>query len=409
MGKESVIQSSGELEIVVVKSFEEIEAIRPIWEQMQAAEPCPEINADIDRYLSVIKTRAGDVQPYIMLIKQNGVLVSMVIGQFQNTRIKCNLGRMILFKPLLRELAVVYGGVMGNLTDEIRSLLIGELMNGLRRGEFDVVLFNHLKTDSSIYHIARKVPGLFCRDHFCKAEQHWRMSIPEDIDKFLDVCSHNSRRNFRRWTKKLEKKYPDQVRMVTYSEKDEVAEALKIVADISANTYQRAFGGGLVDDAPTRSLFEAAAKKDWLRIYILFIVNEPCAFWTTLKYARTHYAEYTAYSPKWKDLHVGSILFFKILKQICGDPVVNSFDFSFGAGQHKRWGNSRQWPEASVSIFAPRPFPVFVNLIRSSTLAMSILAQRMITGMGIHNLVQRYRRRRIVRKLARAEYDSFLI
>jgi hypothetical protein len=95
---------------------------------------------------------------------------------------------------------------------------------------------------------------------------------------------------------------------------------------------------------------------------------------------------------------VGSILFLKIVEEICGDPAVNTFDFSFGNGQHKEGGDSRHWEEASVFIFAPRPFPVFVNLIRSSTLATSMLAQHVITKLGILNPVQRYRRRMILRE-----------
>jgi hypothetical protein len=228
------MQPSGDLEVVVIRSIEGIETIRETWERMQFDQPYPKINADIDRYLSVIKTRTQDVQPYIILIKQNGVVVSMAIGQFQNTRIKCNIGRMTLFKPLLRELVVVYGGILGNLTDEIRSLLIEELMNVLRRGQVDVVLFNHLKTDSSIYYIARKVPGLFCRDHFPKAEQHWCMSVPDHMDRFWEACSRNRRKKLRKYIRKLEKRYPGQVKMVTFSRQEEVAEGLRIAADISA-------------------------------------------------------------------------------------------------------------------------------------------------------------------------------
>jgi hypothetical protein len=186
--------------------------------------------------------------------------------------------------------------------------------------------------------------------------------------------------------------------MVTFSKQEEVAEGLRVAAGISANTYQRAFGGGLVPDTTTRALFEAAARKGWLRIHILFVADEPCAFWTALKYGRTYFAELTAYSPKWGDLHVGSILFVKIVEQICGDPVVNAFDFGIGTGQHKEVGDSRHWEEVPVFIFAPRPFPVFVNLVHSSTLAMSILAQHVITKLGIGNFVERYRRRRILRK-----------
>jgi len=395
---ESYIQSPHEWEVLVVRDFEEIEAVRQTWEKMQAEEPYPRINADIDRYLATLKATSNSIEPYIIVLKENGWPAAMVIGWIGKDRLKCVIGRRALFKPALRQLSVIYGGVIGKKTEQISRVLVGELMKELRRGEVDVVFLNHLETDSSLYHVARKMPGLLCRGHFPKVEAHMCMSIPEGFDQFLEACSHNGRRNFRRWTRKLENRYPGQVRMITYSEENEVAEAIEIAAKISAETYQHAYGGGVTNDAGTRAFYRAAAKKGWLRIHLLFIGDEPCAFLTALKYDRIYLAELTGYSPKWKDLQVGNILFFKIVEQLCGDPVVDSFDHSFGEGQHKRWGDSRQWPEASVSIFAPRLFPVFVNQIQSSTLAISILTQHVITKLGIHNSVQRYRRKKIPKK-----------
>ena len=398
MGKESVIQSSGELEIVVVKSFEEIEAIRPIWEQMQAAEPYPEINADIDWYLSVVKTRAKDVKPYIMLIKQHGILVSMVIGQLQNTRIKCNLGRMTLFKPLLRELAVVYGGVLGNLTDEIRSLLIEELMNVLRRGEVDVVIFNHLKTDSPMYRSVRKIPGLLTRGYLPKTEIHWFTAMPADMEDFYKSLSPKHRSNLRRYIRNLEKSYPGQLKIVTYTKDHEVEEAIAAASEISATTYQHAFGHGIVNCHSTRELLKQAAKKGWLRLHILYINEKPAAFHTIFKYGRICFGYVMGFDPKWKRFCIGTILFLKIMEKLCADPTVQYFDFGIGDAEYKQHYGNGQWPEASALIVAPRPFPLFVNLIRSSTLAMSMFAQYVIASLGIHNLVQRYRRKRILRK-----------
>jgi len=400
---ESYIQSPHEWEVLVVRDFEEIEAVRQTWEKMQAEEPYPRINADIDRYLATLKATSNSIEPYIIVLKENGWPAAMVIGWIGKDRLKCVIGRRALFKPALRQLSVIYGGVIGKKTEQISRVLVGELMKELRRGEVDVVFLNHLETDSSLYHVARKMPGLLCRGHFPKVEAHMCMSIPEGFDQFLEACSHNGRRNFRRWTRKLENRYPGQVRMITYSEENEVAEAIEIAAKISAETYQHAYGGGVTNDAGTRAFYRAAAKKGWLRIHLLFIGDEPCAFLTALKYDRIYLAELTGYSPKWKDLQVGNILFFKIVEQLCGDPVVDSFDHSFGEGQHKRWGDSRQWPEASVSIFAPRLFPVFVNQIQSSTLAISILTQHVITKLGIHNSVQRYRRKKILKKAQRVK------
>jgi len=398
MRKESDTQPSDGLEIVVIKSFEEIEANREVWEQMQADKAYPQINADIDWYLSVVKTRTKDIRPYIMLIKQHGIVVSMMIGQLQNTRIKCNLGRMTLFKPLLRELAVVYGGVLGNLTDEIRSLLIEELMNVLRRGEVDVVVFNHLKTDSPMYRSVRKIPGLPTRGYLPKTEIHWFMAMPANMEDFYKSLSPKHRSNLRRYIRNLEKSYPGQLKIVTYTKEHEVEEAIATASEISATTYQHAFGYGIVNCHSTREFLRQAAKKGWLRLHILYINEKPAAFQTTFKYGRICFGYAVGFDPKWKRFRIGTVLFLKIMEKLCADPAVQHYDFGIGDTEYKQHYGNGQWPEASVLIFASRPFPLFVNLIRSSTLAMSMFAQYVITSLGIHDLVRRYRRRRILRK-----------
>ena len=391
------------LEVVVVRSIEGIEAIRETWERLQSNEPYPKINADIDRYLMMHTAARHDSEPYILLLKEFGHYVAMLIGLIEKKHVKCAISRKTLFAPVLRQLMVVYGGIIGRVTNETCRLLLGELIRVLRSGEVDVVWFHKLETDSLLYRVARTMPDLLGRDYFPKAERHWYMSVPNHIDRFWKTCSRNRRKHLRKYTKRLETRYPGQVKMVTFSRQEEVAEGLRIGADISANTYQRAFGGGLVNDDSTRAIFEAAAKKDWLRIYILFVAGEPCAFLYVLKYGRIFFAEETGYSPKWKDWNVGSIIHLKVVEQICGDPVVDTLDFGFGDLHHKRLGDSRQWTEAPVFIFAPRLFPVFVNLIRSSTLVTTIFTQRIIDRLRIHNLVQRYRRRRILQKHAREQ------
>lgn len=401
MKNDSVTSKSNGLEVVLVRSAEDIEVIREAWERLQSEESYPKINADIDRYLMIHKTVRNDFNPYIMLFKEHGQPCAMLIGLIEEGRLRCSIARKTLFAPVLRQLMVVYGGIIGRVTTEIHRLMIAELMKILDRGEVDVVLFQKLKTDSELFRIARTMPGFLGRDYFPKVEQHWYMSIPDQVDKFWKACSHNRRKQLRKYTRRLERKYPGQIKMVEFSRQEEVAEGLRIAADISENTYQRAFGGGLVNDGTTRAFFEAAVKKDWLRHYILFVAGEPCAFLYILKYGRICFAEETGYSPKWKDWNVGSIIHLKVVEQFCDDPDVDILDFGFGEVRHKRLGDCGRWTEAPVFIFAQRPFPVFVNLIRSLTLTTTILAKRVIARFGIHNLVQRYRRRRIVQKNAR--------
>lgn len=392
--------SSDGLEVVVVKSIEGIEAVRETWERLQSNEPYPKVNADIDRYLMMHTTVMDDRTPYIMLVKEYGQPCAMLIGLIEKGRLKCAIARKTLFAPVLRRLVVVYGGIIGRVTNKICHLLVGELVKVLHKGGVDVVLFQKLETDSLLYRTALTMPDWFSRDYFTKSELHWYVSVPDHIDQFWKACSHNRRKLLRKYIRKLEMRYPKQVKMVTFSRQEDVAEGLRIAAGISSDTYQHAFGGGLVNDDTTRTTFEAAAKKGWLRIYILFVADEPCAFLYVLKYGRICFAEQTAYSPKWKDWNVGSIINLKVVEQICADPMVDTLDYGFGDVRYKQLGNCRQWTEAPVFIFAPRLFPVFVNLIRSLTLGTTILTQRTIDRLRMHDLVQRYRRKRIVQKQA---------
>lgn len=390
------------LHIEIIRSFEEIENIRRIWEEMQAKEAYPTTNADIDRYLLFMKAEKKPVEPYIILIKDNDTVVSMLIGLIHQSRINCDLGRKTIFKPLLKTLTVVYGGILGNPSKNICDLLIGEITTLLNSGEIDAAHFNHLVTDSSFYKYTRKKTNIFRRTHFPKILPIRYLMIPQSFDQFLDACSHNSRRNYRRWTKKFENNFTNRFEIKTYSNDDEVDTALEQMARISAKTYQGACGRSIVNDTATQVLLHNAAKKNWLRSYILSIDNEPCAFWTGQKYGSVFYAEFTGYLTKWQKFHIGTILFFNLVRDLCEDSDVSFLDFSFGEGQHKHWGESRLRSVASVYIFAPRVFPIIVNIIHSSLLSFRTFAIGLAKRLHFLNIIQKYRHRIIVQKKVKA-------
>jgi len=386
------------MEISYIRTFEEIEGIRPIWEHLQAKENFPKINADIDRYLSIIKTVREEIQPYILLVKQNDVVVGMLIGHIYRNPIKCNLGRKTIFKPYLKILSVVYGGILGNLSKDTCDLLMGELTTLLRNDELDAVYFNHLETDSFFYKYIRKKTNALCRSHFPKIEYHVAISAPQDTEYLLKCCSKNRRKHIRKYIKRLEKEYPGKVKLSVYTKEKEVDLAIETIANISSQTYQWAFGGGLVNDEKTRIIWHSAAKKGWLRVYILNVNNEPCAFRYALKYRRTYFGELIGYLPKWKDFNVGTVLFMKFIEQICHEPDVERIDFGFGGGYHKELGNSYCWPEASLYIYAPKVFPIMVNIIQSTTSAISISTEHLVNKLGVFNAVQKYRRKKVIQK-----------
>lgn len=231
-------QLSGYCEIVAATNFEEIEAIRPIWEQMQRDEPHPVPNADIDRYFSVVKTSGDDVRPHIMVMKCEGRPVAITIGRIEKRRLDFKLGYKTLFSPALRCLSVVYGGIIGQPSAELCEALIGEIMNVLRRGQADLVYFNHLGIDSPIYKLCKTVPGFFSRSYFVPAESYWQTYIPDKVEEFYRQIPNSRKRRWSRDIRQLETISSSEIKIACYRQLSDVNHLIDVACQIKESTYK---------------------------------------------------------------------------------------------------------------------------------------------------------------------------
>jgi hypothetical protein len=137
--------------VTVLRRLEDIEAIRPIWEEMQRHEPCPIPNADIERYIANMKAIGDDAEPYIILVRGNDLPVAMTVGRIRERRFDFKVGYKKLFGTSLRCLSILYGGIIGRISDDLGTVLVGELMNVLRRREADMVYLTWLGRSVSFY------------------------------------------------------------------------------------------------------------------------------------------------------------------------------------------------------------------------------------------------------------------
>ena len=382
-------KSCDQWEIKVATSFEEIEDIRPIWEKMQSDEPCPVPNTDIDRYLSVVKTRGDDVRPYIMVVKYDGRPVTLMIGWIEQRRLDLKLGYKTLFSPMLRYLSIVYGGIIGQPSAELSKVLIGELMRKFRSREVDVLYFNHLKTETAFYQLVRKMPPLLTRDYFHKVEDHWRMSVPENIDQFFSARKRGHRYKLRRAIKKYGEKFPGDNMFIKYTATNEVEDFIIKAADISSKTYQSALGVGIVNDEGTKSLLKEAAMRGWFRGNILMADSKPCAFLLGLAYKNVYYGVSTGYDPAFRSYWPGTIIFLKVLESLCADTSIEMVDFYFGDAWYKQSYGTEHWPEASAYIFAPKLRLTLINLLRSSMMCMNNVLEYLVNKIEAVNWIKR--------------------
>ncbi len=382
-------QSSGRWKITIARNFEEIEALRPMWEQMQHNELWPAPDADIDRYLSVIKATADGVQPYIMLLEHNNGPAAMIICRLEKHQLKLKLGYGELLKPELKCLTVVYGGILGQPEDDLCSLLVSELMKQLRSNKVDMTYFNRLKTDTAFYQAIRRIPGYLVRSSSPEIEEHWHMSVPDNIEQFYSARSHKHRANLRRAIRKFEQDFPGKNIFSTYTSEGDVDEFIRIAADVSSKTYQHALGVGIVNDERTRYLMTSAASKNWFSGHILYAGDKPCAFQYGFRYEKVYYLVSIGYDPAFRSYWPGRILFLKVLESLCVDPSIKMIDFYFGDAWYKKHYGTEHWSEACTYIFAPRLRLILINMLRSSTMRVNSGLAYLFNKIGAVDLIKR--------------------
>ena len=380
MKSESDAKPCDEWEIKVAKSFEEVEAVRDIWVQMQRGESMPALNTDIDRYLSVVESLKETVQPYIIVLYYDGDPKAIVIGRIEMRRITCRVGYATILKPSLRCLTVVYGGILGKPSDRTSVKLLQELTNTLKRGDVDAVFFNQLQLDSPLYELTRTMPNFLCRCYSPVVEPHWQTHLPESMGAFYKDMSGSRRRYLRRYSTALEKAGSGPVEMVCYRSEDKLDYVISIASEISSKTYKHALNVGFRDDYLTRSLLTKAAKQNRLRAYVLYVGGEPCAFEFGIEYGNVFFPEYIGYDPLLRSCSPGTVLFIRVVEDLIENSNVRVFDYGFGAAVYKERFGTNFWPEASIFIFAPRFYPVVINILQSSVKSLNA---------GLHFVMQK--------------------
>ena len=377
-------------EIKIAKSFEEIEAVRDIWIQMQRDESMPALNTDIDRYLAIVELLKEKVQPYIIVLYYNSVPQAMVIGRIESKRITCRVGYATILKPSLRCLIVVYGGILGQPSEQMGARILQELTCILKQRDVDAIFFNQLRLDSPLYNLTRKTPNILCRCYSPVVEPHWQTQLPDSMEAFYKGMSGSRKRYLRRYTTALEKAASGPVEMVCYRSEDKLDQVISIASEISAKSYKQALNVGFRDDYLTRLLLTKAARQRRLRAYVLYANGKPCAFEYGIEYGNVFFPEHIGYDPLLRSCSPGTVLFIRVVEDLIENSNVRVFDYGFGAAAYKERFGTEFWPEASVYIFAPRLYPVVINILRSSVGSLNAALQYVVQKIGFVGWIKRH-------------------
>jgi CelD/BcsL family acetyltransferase involved in cellulose biosynthesis len=370
-------------------SRDEIEGIRPAWEKLQSHR-----NSDIGHYLNVLGTRANIIAPHVMVVWTGGVPVSMAVGRIEQLTLRFKVGVATVYSPRVRALRIIYGGLLGEQTVETAEALHRELMRFLASGQVDAIRFDYLPVESPLYGLLENGSGLLQRDRFATVDTHWRMTLPESLDAFYQSRSGKHRGWLRRMERLLERDIPGGVRYSSCTSDSDLDRIFADAESIAQKTYQRQMGVGFVDNEETRRIQGFLARQGRLRVYFTHVKGEPSAFWLGELYRDTFTVFSIGYDPAYRKYELGTVLFLRVVDDLCKLGTVRFIDFGFGDASYKSRFGDHATREATLLVFAKSPRGVWLGVVRSLILGSHDAAITLARKLKLLDRLKSARRRR---------------
>lgn len=384
------------IEIRIARTVAEVEALRQVW--IQWAGHC---ESDIDFYLTVLRSFPHILRPHVMVLYRKGSPDAILIARVEKRPLDFGIGYLRFLRPQRVCLTVPYDAVHGNVTPANCELLVREIMNCLRRGEADVAMLEVVPLTSPVYEFALQLPNLLGRDTFPTVQEHFTLTLPDNVEDLYHRLSGVRRRALQRKTRCI-RDYPGgDVKIVCYRHESDLDILFRDAEKIARGTYQRGLGAGFADRVDVRMLLSLAAKKGWLRAYFLYLGGEPAAFWIGSIRDASFGMGYTAYDQKFQKFSPGMALLMYIIEALCrgesGD-VVKQVDFGFGHAEYKAALCDKTWLEATVYIFAPTLNGFALKMIRTATRIIAEAAKSLLLATGLLPKVKSKWRARLAKK-----------
>ena len=391
---------SGNMDIRIARDFAEVESLRDAWSRWPGHR-----DSEIDFYLMILRSYPEVLRPHVIALYRNGQPEAILIGRLEQKKLAFRVGYLTLFRHKARCLEFVYDGLRGNASPENTEILVREVMNCLRSGEADLAILEFVRIDSVLYQFSKTLPGFLGRDTSPSQTGHESLKLPPSIDELYKRMSSKRRAEIRRKAKKFVAQASPSINIVCYRDAEQLDRIFQDVEEIAKKTYLRGLGAGFEDNTLVRARLELCARKGWLRAYVLYIGDQPCAYWIGMLCGETFYGEYVGYDPEYRLLSPGMFVMLNVIETFCngtsGDTV-REVDFGFGNAEYKSALCNSSSVEASVFVFAPTFKGLRLNLVRTAARMLDQVARKTVSRV---NLLQKIKKTWRDRLSKRAESD----
>jgi CelD/BcsL family acetyltransferase involved in cellulose biosynthesis len=371
------------------RSWPELEQLRGAWDELQGRQA----TTDPELFPLVLDADERVLRPHAVLLERDGRPRALVLARLERLELTARIGYRPVYRPKLRALTVVYGGVLGEVDEADAALLVAELRQELGR-DADLLRFRGLELGSPLHAAASSSGPRALRERSFRPTAHWELDVPESYDAFLASLSKSTRDGAKRYSRKLEKDFGERLELRVFRDVADRETVFRDLGSVAAKTYQHGLGVAFAQTEGQRRFATALMERGWFRAYVLYLDGEPVAFWHGHAYRGTFSTGVPGFDRARSELRVGNYVLLRLIADLCADPGIGTLDYGFGDAEYKRRFGTRVRQEQDVHLYAPSLRGLRVNAARSGLAATAAGARRVLArGNALERLKQGWRGR----------------
>lgn len=372
----SGIEAEG-LSVQVAGSMRAVLELRSVWEKWTHC-----LETDLDYFSHNVENDPTIVRPHVITIWRDGAAQAMLVGYVRKRRVSTVVSFVNIPGPKVNILEIVKGGRVGKQSATIEKALVLELLRSVRSGEADLVCFQRLSLQSELLREVQRYPGLLIKDRVPHIFYYSILSLKAGKEERGSLLPGKARREVRRKTRILERQFPGKARVRCFSDPGEVDAGICDALTVAENTWQHHLGDGLSSNSQTRANLRFFANKRWLRIYVLYLEDRPCAFLIGQLFRNTFYCQYAGYHPAFARFSVGSLLTAWALENLV-EAGVDQVDLGEGGQEHNRRLGCQISEEGTVHVYSPTFRGLWLNMFFATTQTVRIGGRMTLTGLRL--------------------------
>ena len=318
------------MKIGMIKTVEELEAVRIDWEKQQSHP-----NNDFAQFKMVCQLRPEVESPCVIVIAPSGQPQALIAGRLERTQFAPPIGYLKPLRIPAKVMTVLHEGVLGQMDDVAALESVEYLWSVLRSGVADAIEFHYLSEDSPLLAaLQRHRSGWFCEKN-PRWSVHWEMNLPAEGAFIEHKVRSKHRTGLRRKERELESAFPGKVSWRWMSRFDDIPGLCARLEEVAARAYQRGLGTGFIDNEEYRRRFALFGGRGQLRLQLLEIDGIVRAFWFGYVYQGVFHLSETGYDPNLSKYEVGTLMFIRLNDELAKEDV-RKLDFGIGDAHYKR-------------------------------------------------------------------------